>query len=199
MSENYTAKYNVANVPVIAGLPRELATEPAARPHVRDEFIIAMAGQFYAQAEWQCLQYALNGCNWTVAGRRIRVRVMGGDSVHLLRAHPTLNILDGEARKKPSACWRIRICCTCLIGFPRNTEKSRVTVSRPNWFPISQQGGRCSAMRLPMRPLPNMLRLTTQVTSANPWTRPRSLRAWRRLSRMRRPMGDTQRMGIHAS
>lgn len=78
MSENYTAKYNVANVPVIAGLPRELATEPAARPHVRDEFIIAMAGQFYAQAEWQCLQYALNGCNWTVAGRRIRVRVMGG-------------------------------------------------------------------------------------------------------------------------
>ncbi|MGY2275772.1 glycosyltransferase [Pseudomonas reactans] len=78
MSQNYTAKYNVANVPVIAGLPRELAREPAARPHERDDFVIAMAGQFYAQAEWQCLQYALNGCNWTVAGRRIRIRVLGG-------------------------------------------------------------------------------------------------------------------------
>lgn len=78
MSENYTNKYRVVNAPVIAGLPRELALQPATKAHDGDEFIIAMAGQFYAQTEWECLQHALNACNWKVAGKRIRVRVMGG-------------------------------------------------------------------------------------------------------------------------
>jgi glycosyltransferase involved in cell wall biosynthesis len=78
MSENYTRKYAVMNAPVIAGLPRGLALPPALKPHDSDEFIIAMAGQFYAQTEWECLQHALNACNWTIAGKRIRVRVMGG-------------------------------------------------------------------------------------------------------------------------
>lgn len=78
MSENYTNKYRIINAPVIAGLPRDLALKPATKAHDGDEFIIAMAGQFYAQTEWECLQHALNSCNWKVAGKSIRVRVMGG-------------------------------------------------------------------------------------------------------------------------
>lgn len=78
MSEVYSNQYGVRNQPVISGLPRELAIEPATHPHVGDEFIIGMAGQFYAQAEWGCLIHTLNQVNWTIAGRRIRIRVMGG-------------------------------------------------------------------------------------------------------------------------
>lgn len=77
MSESYSVRYSVRNVPVIAGLPAELARVPAQRPHQRAEFIIGMAGQFYAEAEWGCLVCALNSINWTLNGRRIRVRVLG--------------------------------------------------------------------------------------------------------------------------
>ncbi len=78
MSEKYSNQYGVRNLPVIAGLPRELALEPATHIHEGDEFIIGMAGQFYAQTEWDCLIYTLNQVNWIIAGRRIRIRVMGG-------------------------------------------------------------------------------------------------------------------------
>ncbi|MCC8406079.1 MAG: glycosyltransferase [Rickettsia endosymbiont of Sceptobius lativentris] len=78
MSESYEAKYNIPTIPVIAGLPKELARMPAASPHNRNEFIISMAGQFYAQAEWLSLINALNQANWIIAGRKIKVRIMGG-------------------------------------------------------------------------------------------------------------------------
>lgn len=78
MSETYSNQYGVRNQPVIAGLPRELALEPAVSLHASDEFIIGMAGQFYAQAEWSCLIQTLNQVNWKIAGKRIRIRVMGG-------------------------------------------------------------------------------------------------------------------------
>lgn len=79
MSETYSNQFGVRNQPVIAGLPRELACEPATRPHDAEEFVIGMAGQFYAQEEWGCLINALNQVDWTIAGRRIRIRVLGGD------------------------------------------------------------------------------------------------------------------------
>jgi glycosyltransferase involved in cell wall biosynthesis len=77
MSETYTEKYRVNNVPVIAGLPSACAHPPAKRPHSDGEFIIAIAGQIYAKNQWDCLIQTLNTVNWIVAGRKIRVRVMG--------------------------------------------------------------------------------------------------------------------------
>jgi len=78
MSAAYTEKYGIRNCPVIAGLPRELALAPATQPHPGPEFIIAVAGQFYARTEWDCLIYALEAARWTLGGRAIKVRVMGG-------------------------------------------------------------------------------------------------------------------------
>ena len=78
MSDAYTKQYGMRNLPVIAGLPRELALNSATQLHSGDEFIIGMAGQFYAKDEWNCLIYTLNQVNWMIAGRRVRIRVMGG-------------------------------------------------------------------------------------------------------------------------
>ncbi len=78
MSEVYASKYGVHTQPVIAGLPRELARESATCPHSGDEFIIGMAGQFYAKEEWNSLIHSLNQVNWKIAGKSIRIRVMGG-------------------------------------------------------------------------------------------------------------------------
>lgn len=81
MSETYTEKYGVKNVPVIAGLPTAYARPPATCSHSDGDFLIAIAGQIYAHAEWDCLIRALNSANWVIAGRRIRVRVMGSKFV----------------------------------------------------------------------------------------------------------------------
>lgn len=77
MSINYDARYKVRNIPVIASMASEHLSESATAPHANEDFIIAMAGQFYAQAEWLSLISALDHAHWTIAGRRIRLRVMG--------------------------------------------------------------------------------------------------------------------------
>jgi len=79
MTEEYTAKYNMPNIPVIASLSKELAQPPASSFHKdRDVFIIAVAGQLYAQKEWISFINALNEANWIIAEKRIVVRVIGG-------------------------------------------------------------------------------------------------------------------------
>ena len=77
MSENYETEYNIPTIPIVAGLPREFARMPAISPNNKDEFIISMAGQFYAQAEWLSLINALNHTNWLIADKNIKIRVMG--------------------------------------------------------------------------------------------------------------------------
>ncbi len=78
MSEEYEDKYNIPTIPVIAGLPKELARLPATSYRNDNEFIISIAGQFYAQNEWLSLIHAINQTNWKIAGKNIKIRVMGG-------------------------------------------------------------------------------------------------------------------------
>lgn len=78
MSEEYEAKYNIPTIPVIAGLPKELASLPATSYMNDNEFIIGIAGQFYAQNEWLNLINVLNQTNWRIAGKNIKLRIMGG-------------------------------------------------------------------------------------------------------------------------
>ncbi|ADE29859.1 hypothetical protein [Rickettsia prowazekii] len=77
MSESYKTKYNTPTIPLIAGLSKELARVPAISPHNRNEYIISIAGQFYAQSEWLSFINALNQVNWIIASKKIKVRVMG--------------------------------------------------------------------------------------------------------------------------
>jgi glycosyltransferase involved in cell wall biosynthesis len=77
MSEEFNRRYKTRNRPVIASMSRTYLNDPALQPHDGDDFIIGMAGQFYAQTEWNSLIQALNQVNWTIAGKRIRIRVMG--------------------------------------------------------------------------------------------------------------------------
>ncbi|WP_347938658.1 glycosyltransferase [Rickettsia oklahomensis] len=77
MSESYKTKYNISTIPVIAGLPKEFARLLSVSYRDEDEFIISMVGQFYAQDEWLSLINALNQANWIIAGKKIKVRVMG--------------------------------------------------------------------------------------------------------------------------
>ena len=78
MAEEYKRRHSLRPTPVIAGLSKGLARSPGTAPHVRESYIIGMAGQFYSQDEWNCLIHTLNLAEWRIAGRPVRIRVLGG-------------------------------------------------------------------------------------------------------------------------
>lgn len=77
MANAYSKRYGIRAVPVLPGLPRDLARNPATAPHDRGEVVIAVAGQIYATREWEALLAALDLASWTLASRRVRVIVLG--------------------------------------------------------------------------------------------------------------------------
>ncbi len=83
MSDAYSKKYGVKNLPVIASLPEEYAPKLLKAVDNGQQFIIGMAGQFYAVDAWEALISALDNANWRVGGKDIFIRVIGGYSKNL--------------------------------------------------------------------------------------------------------------------
>jgi glycosyltransferase involved in cell wall biosynthesis len=78
MAAQYEKSYGVRSIPVIASHDINTAASPPPRLRNEREFVIGMAGQFYALAEWENLLAALNFAGWQVAGRSVRLKVLGG-------------------------------------------------------------------------------------------------------------------------
>ena len=78
MAAQYEKSYGVRSIPVIVGHDLNAAASPPPRLRNEREFVIGMAGQFYASAEWENLLAALNFAGWQVAGRSVRLKVLGG-------------------------------------------------------------------------------------------------------------------------
>ncbi|AAU03807.1 glycosyltransferase family protein [Rickettsia typhi] len=100
MSESYKTQYDTPTIPLIAGLSKELARMPATSPHNRYEYIISIAGQFYAQSEWLSLINALNQVNWIIAGRKIKVRVMGQGFQVFTQLHANFEYLGWRSQEE---------------------------------------------------------------------------------------------------
>ena len=98
MSEAYTHTYQVKNIPVIAGLPSTFANPPSLQPHYGDEYIIAIAGQFYARSEWDCLIRVLDAANWYIENRRIRIRVLGASYPSFAKAPINFEFLGWQSQ-----------------------------------------------------------------------------------------------------
>jgi len=77
MAEHYKQAYGIPSVAVIASHDRSIAQKPAPFLHAHDEVVIGMAGQFYANEEWMQLTRALNYAGWQLAGRKVRLKVLG--------------------------------------------------------------------------------------------------------------------------
>ena len=77
MSKDYERRYGVRSIALIACYDRAWAHSPAPRLHDDTELVIGMAGQFYADVEWQTLVRCLNGVEWQIAGRQVRLLVLG--------------------------------------------------------------------------------------------------------------------------
>jgi hypothetical protein len=77
MSVEYEKKYGVATVPITASLDRSLGCSPGRKDHNSNHLVIGMAGQIYANNEWDSLMLALDKCYWTINGRDVVIRYFG--------------------------------------------------------------------------------------------------------------------------
>ncbi len=77
MAEQYHKWYGVNTVPFLPSLDQELALPPARNIHDSHDLIVGLAGQLYATNEWQALLTTLNSVGWKIAGRNVRIRLLG--------------------------------------------------------------------------------------------------------------------------
>jgi glycosyltransferase involved in cell wall biosynthesis len=77
MADSYHAAHGVPAIAVMPSLDESLIRPPAQRLTQGEEFRIGMAGQTYAMQEWDALLAALDSVDWTIAGRKVRIRLLG--------------------------------------------------------------------------------------------------------------------------
>lgn len=77
MAKEYGDRYGAKATPLLPSLAPELAVAPAKAPATASHFTIGMAGQMYAQNEWNALIQALTQVDWRIAGRAVRIRLLG--------------------------------------------------------------------------------------------------------------------------
>lgn len=77
MADMYKQRFGVAAIPIIASHHRSMAHAPGLERSGDKPLLIGMAGQFYAANEWLQLLHALRGADWQIAGRQVRVVVLG--------------------------------------------------------------------------------------------------------------------------
>lgn len=76
MSEFYDRTYGIHSTPLLPSLAQEIARPPADEPVSKNEFSLCMAGQLYAKEEWKALLGALHELNWTLNGKKVKIRLL---------------------------------------------------------------------------------------------------------------------------
>lgn len=76
MAAEYRASYGITPIVLINGASSTLRKDPATTPRASTDLTIGFAGSFYTKDEWRALLDALAEVNWTIDGRRIRLRVL---------------------------------------------------------------------------------------------------------------------------
>jgi glycosyltransferase involved in cell wall biosynthesis len=77
MSNEYEKKYGVPTIPITASIDKRLACAPGCYNVNVSKFVIGMAGQIYANQEWESLIQALDKCDWVINGKEIIIRYFG--------------------------------------------------------------------------------------------------------------------------
>jgi glycosyltransferase involved in cell wall biosynthesis len=77
MAEEYQRRFGVRSIPLVATHPAAAGLVPSPTLRTHDELVIGMAGQFYAMEEWHSLLGALEESNWRIAGREVKLKVLG--------------------------------------------------------------------------------------------------------------------------
>lgn len=77
MAETYQKEFGSKAIPVVPGLPKDWAREPASQLNSSSTLTIGFAGQLYSGDEWISLMDALDSLNWQIEGRAVEIKLLG--------------------------------------------------------------------------------------------------------------------------
>lgn len=77
MRKQYDQAYGTKSVTILPSLDARLALPPARRLRSDDQLVIGVAGNLHELAPWNSLIEALHAADWKIAGRRVRIRLLG--------------------------------------------------------------------------------------------------------------------------
>jgi hypothetical protein len=142
MTEHFSRLYGVRGEPVIAALPFGWRRCPPPHLHSANELVIGMAGQFYAREEWLTLVKTLSDVGWEIAGRRVVLRVMGGDPPPGEIPQDRLDFLGWRSQEEVLEILSDR-CDVLYCGYPFSPEMAVVArFSFPSKLPTFFCAGR---------------------------------------------------------
>ncbi|MFH1822846.1 MAG: glycosyl transferase [Patescibacteria group bacterium] len=95
MSKEYHNKYGVETIPFLPSLPSDMALKSSAKPHDRNEYIIALAGQIYAKEEWNALISALDQIDWRINNRSVKINLIGRFNIE---KRPGINFMGWQSQ-----------------------------------------------------------------------------------------------------
>jgi glycosyltransferase involved in cell wall biosynthesis len=77
MAEQYARDYGARTVALFPSVDGRAAVAPSDGVNRDGELVVALAGQVYAAKEWEALLSALDSVDWRIAGRDVRIRLLG--------------------------------------------------------------------------------------------------------------------------
>ncbi|HME44421.1 MAG TPA: glycosyltransferase [Syntrophorhabdales bacterium] len=100
MAEEYGKDYGIRAVPVVPGLDVGLAQPAATEVHKSSELLIGVAGQLYASAEWKALISALDSVHWKIAGKEVRIRLLGREFTMITHKEARVEFLGWRSQEE---------------------------------------------------------------------------------------------------
>lgn len=142
MARHITQAYGTKSIPLIASVNVADSHEPARGFLGEKELVIGMAGQFYAMEGWQALCDALDANDWTVEGRRVVLKTLGG-SAPPNRIPPENVQYGGWLEQKDAIAFLSRECDVLYCPYPFSDEMEEVSrYSFPSKIVIYLAAGR---------------------------------------------------------
>jgi glycosyltransferase involved in cell wall biosynthesis len=93
MADRYRESYGVETVPLVPSLDMSAITEPERDRERAEAFVIALAGQIYAQDSWEALLAALDHAGWRIDGRDVVLRILGPLAPEIAERSPRVEFL----------------------------------------------------------------------------------------------------------
>ena len=141
MAEAYSTLYGTRCVPVISSHDATIAARPSHALSSGSEVTIAMAGQFYAADEWNSLIRGLEVANWMIAGRKVRLRVLGAHKPDYGSDLPQIEFLGWKSQ--PEAVQILSQADILYCPYPFDAEMEEVSrLSFPSKLVLYLASGR---------------------------------------------------------
>ena len=103
MAKSYTKQFGIKAIPIVSPLDKSKALSPLENQQQdkdNTELLIGMAGQLYANMEWDALINALDTSGWNISGRAVKIKLLGHHNQEMYSHHPYVEVLGWRSQQE---------------------------------------------------------------------------------------------------